>query len=106
MASAPRAPTASCARRRTAARAAAASIGRPYRFAGRRREKPSASLQAPSPRGRFQPMETWNITELDVQPHKPTVLHSEVGAARAILIHLPAGEMLQDHEVHEHAFLH
>ena len=51
-------------------------------------------------------METWNITELDVQPHRPEVLHSEVGAARAIVIHLPAGEKLQDHEVYEHAFLH
>ena len=51
-------------------------------------------------------METWNITELNVEPHKPAVLHSEVGAARALLIHLPGGEMLQDHEVHEHAFLH
>jgi quercetin dioxygenase-like cupin family protein len=51
-------------------------------------------------------MQTWNITELDVPPHKPEVLHSEVGGARAILIHLPGGEMLQDHEVHEHAFLH
>jgi quercetin dioxygenase-like cupin family protein len=51
-------------------------------------------------------METWNISELDVPPHKPAVLRSEVGGARAIAIHLPAGEALKDHEVHEHAFLH
>ena len=51
-------------------------------------------------------METWNIGELDITARKPEVLRSEVGGARAIVINLPAGDALQDHEVHEHAFLH
>jgi quercetin dioxygenase-like cupin family protein len=51
-------------------------------------------------------MDTWNITELDVKPHHPLVLRSDDGAARAIVLHLPAGEMLQEHEVHEHTWLH
>jgi quercetin dioxygenase-like cupin family protein len=51
-------------------------------------------------------MDTWNLSELDVEAHMPQVLRSDDGAARAIAIHLPAGEQLQDHEVHEHAWLH
>ena len=51
-------------------------------------------------------MDTWNISEIDVAPSKPTVLRSDDGAARAIAINLPAGDMLQDHEVYEHAWLH
>jgi quercetin dioxygenase-like cupin family protein len=50
-------------------------------------------------------MDTWDIRSLDVQPHKPQVLRSDDGAARAIAIQLPAGEQLQEHEVHEHAYL-
>ena len=51
-------------------------------------------------------METWDLAQLDVQPHKPQVVSSQHGAARVIVLHLPAGEQLQDHEVHEHAWLH
>jgi quercetin dioxygenase-like cupin family protein len=51
-------------------------------------------------------MDTWNLSELDVEPRHPQVLRSDDGAARAIAINLPAGEELQDHEVHEHAWLH
>ncbi|HYZ30022.1 MAG TPA: hypothetical protein VE570_13250 [Thermoleophilaceae bacterium] len=50
-------------------------------------------------------MDTWDIRALDVQPHQPQVLRSDDGAARAIVIQLPAGERLQEHEVHEHAYL-
>jgi quercetin dioxygenase-like cupin family protein len=50
-------------------------------------------------------MDTWDIRTLDVQPHHPEVLRSDDGAARAIAIQLPAGEELQEHEVHEHAYL-
>jgi quercetin dioxygenase-like cupin family protein len=50
-------------------------------------------------------MNTWDIASLDVQPHQPRVLRSDDGAARAIAILLPAGEELQEHEVHEHAYL-
>jgi quercetin dioxygenase-like cupin family protein len=50
-------------------------------------------------------MDIWDIRSLDVQPHQPQILSSDDGAARAIAIHLPAGEQLQEHEVHEHAYL-
>ncbi|HEX4717174.1 MAG TPA: cupin domain-containing protein [Thermoleophilaceae bacterium] len=50
-------------------------------------------------------MDIWDIRSLDVQPHQPQILRSDDGAARAIAIHLPAGEELQEHEVHEHAYL-
>src|SRR3954453_22865901 len=63
------------------------------------RDMPSAQ------RLRFQPMDTWDLRSLDVQPHQPQVLRSDEGAARAIVINLPAGEELQEHEVHEHAYL-
>jgi quercetin dioxygenase-like cupin family protein len=49
-------------------------------------------------------VETWDIRTLDVEPHKPQVLHSDEGA-RAIAINLPAGEELQEHQVHEGAFV-
>lgn len=51
-------------------------------------------------------MDLWDITSLDVQPRQPEVLHSDPGAARVVAINLPAGEELQEHEVHEHAWLH
>ena len=50
-------------------------------------------------------MDTWDLRSLDVQPHQPQILRSDDGAARAITIYLPAGEQLQEHEVHEHAYL-
>jgi quercetin dioxygenase-like cupin family protein len=50
-------------------------------------------------------MDTWDIRSLNVQPHQPQILRSDNGAARAIAINLPAGEQLQEHEVHEHAYL-
>ena len=49
-------------------------------------------------------MESWDIRSLDVQPHKPQVLRSD-DEARLIAINLPAGERLQDHRVHERAYL-
>jgi redox-sensitive bicupin YhaK (pirin superfamily) len=49
-------------------------------------------------------MRSWNISELDVQPHQPQVLDSEM-EGRAIVIELPAGERLQEHQVHERAWL-
>jgi quercetin dioxygenase-like cupin family protein len=51
-------------------------------------------------------MDTWNLRNLDVEAHQPSVLRSDRGAARCIAINLPAGDQLQDHEVHEHAWLH
>ena len=49
-------------------------------------------------------VETWALKSLDVQPHQPQVLDSEE-EGRAIVIQLPAGEQLQEHQVHERAWL-
>jgi redox-sensitive bicupin YhaK (pirin superfamily) len=46
----------------------------------------------------------WNLRSMAVEPHQPEVLHTE-SEGRSILIHLPAGEQLQEHEVHERAWL-
>ena len=45
-------------------------------------------------------METWDIRTLPIEPHKPQVLRSDE-ETRAIAINLPAGEQLQEHQVHE-----
>jgi quercetin dioxygenase-like cupin family protein len=50
-------------------------------------------------------MEHWDLRSLDVEPHQPQILQSAQGEGRSIVIRLPAGEQLQDHEVHERAFL-
>ena len=50
-------------------------------------------------------MEHWDLHSLGIEPHRPQILHSTRGEARSIAIHLPAGERLQDHEVHERAHL-
>jgi quercetin dioxygenase-like cupin family protein len=50
-------------------------------------------------------MEHWDLRTLDVQPHQPQILQSSRGESRTIAIRLPAGEALQDHEVHERAHL-
>ena len=49
-------------------------------------------------------MDSWDIRGLDVEPHKPTVLRSD-SAARVVAINIPAGEALDDHQVHEHAYV-
>ena len=49
-------------------------------------------------------MQTWDTRSLDVEPHQPQVLHSDE-EGRTILIHLPAGEELQEHQVHERAWI-
>jgi redox-sensitive bicupin YhaK (pirin superfamily) len=50
-------------------------------------------------------VEHWDLRALEVAPHKPEILHSARGEARSILIALPAGDELQDHEVHERAYV-
>ena len=50
-------------------------------------------------------MEHWDLRTLDVEPHHPRILHSARGEARSILINLPAGESLQEHQVHERAYV-
>jgi redox-sensitive bicupin YhaK (pirin superfamily) len=50
-------------------------------------------------------MEHWDLTAVDVEPHSPRILHSTRGESRSIAINLPAGEALEDHQVHERAHL-
>lgn len=49
-------------------------------------------------------MKSWEVTALDVAPRAPQIL-STTAEARTIAIDLPAGERMQEHEVHERAFL-
>jgi len=49
-------------------------------------------------------METWDVGSLSITPHRPEVLRSDE-ATRAIAIQLPAGEELQEHQVHERTYL-
>jgi len=49
-------------------------------------------------------LQSWDIRSLDIRPHRPEVLRSD-GEARVIGIQLPAGEELQEHQVHERAYL-
>jgi quercetin dioxygenase-like cupin family protein len=49
-------------------------------------------------------MDSWDIAALDVEPHHPRVLRSD-DETRAIAINLPAGELMQEHETHERAYV-
>ncbi|MGI8506564.1 MAG: cupin domain-containing protein [Solirubrobacteraceae bacterium] len=49
-------------------------------------------------------MKSWDIRRLDLQPHSPEIL-SSTDDARAISLEIPAGESLQDHQVHERAWV-
>ena len=49
-------------------------------------------------------MRTWDTLGLEVEAHKPRIV-STTDAARVLLLNLPAGERLQEHEVHERAYL-
>ncbi len=50
-------------------------------------------------------MQTFDLKTKTVEPHKPEILQSAEGEGRAIAIQLPAGEQLQEHEVHERAYV-
>ena len=49
-------------------------------------------------------MDTWDVASLQVQPRQPEVLRSD-DETRVIAINLPGGERLQEHQVHERAWL-
>jgi redox-sensitive bicupin YhaK (pirin superfamily) len=48
-------------------------------------------------------VEHWDLTGLDVEPRRPQILDSKRGESRTIALKLPAGEGLQEHQVHERA---
>jgi redox-sensitive bicupin YhaK (pirin superfamily) len=47
-------------------------------------------------------MRNWNLRTVEAEPHQPRILASAEDA-RTIVLQLPAGEELQEHEVHERA---
>jgi quercetin dioxygenase-like cupin family protein len=49
-------------------------------------------------------MEHWDLKGLAWSPHRPEILSSS-DEGRAIALDLPAGEKLQDHQVHEGAWI-
>lgn len=49
-------------------------------------------------------MQQWDLRTLDVQAHRPEVLET-TEEGRTILLLLPGGESLQEHQVHERAWL-
>ncbi|MBA2629404.1 MAG: cupin domain-containing protein [Thermoleophilaceae bacterium] len=49
-------------------------------------------------------MDTWDVPALDIAAQQPEVLRSD-DETRVIAIVLGAGECLQDHQVHERAWL-
>ena len=49
-------------------------------------------------------MKSWDLTSIEVEPHMPEVI-TITDEARAIVIQLPAGERLQEHQVHERALV-
>jgi len=49
-------------------------------------------------------MRSWDLSEIEVHPQKPVVIDSE-DEGRAIVINLPAGDRLSEHQVHERAWV-
>lgn len=49
-------------------------------------------------------MKSWDVGSLDLRPHSPEILASG-DEARVIVLEIPAGESLQDHQVHERAWV-
>lgn len=49
-------------------------------------------------------MRRWDLKAVEAEPHRPQILASAEDA-RTIVLLLPAGEELQEHEVHERARL-
>lgn len=47
-------------------------------------------------------MQSWDLKSVETVPHQPQILAS-ADDARTIVLALPAGEELQEHEVHERA---
>lgn len=49
-------------------------------------------------------MKSWELMSVELRPHAPEILSSG-SAARVILLEIPAGESLQEHQVHERAWV-
>ena len=69
----------------------------------RRRRRAGVAARAPR-RPRSLSMEHWDLRQMPMDVHRPEVLQSD-GEGRAIALSLPAGERLQEHQVHERAWM-
>ena len=49
-------------------------------------------------------MKSWNLKTVTAEPHEPQILSTSEDA-RVIVLQLPAGEEMREHEVHENARL-
>ena len=49
-------------------------------------------------------MRSWDLRAVELRPHSPEILSSS-DEARAVVLEIPAGESLQDHQVHERAWV-
>ena len=49
-------------------------------------------------------MKSWDLRAVDLRPHSPEILSSS-DDARAVILEIPAGDSLQDHQVHERAWV-
>jgi len=49
-------------------------------------------------------MRSWDLRTHPLAPHAPEILSSDA-AARAIVLEIPAGESLSEHQVHERAWV-
>ncbi|HET9124974.1 MAG TPA: cupin domain-containing protein [Solirubrobacteraceae bacterium] len=49
-------------------------------------------------------MRSWSLLSRSLRPHAPEILSSGT-AARAIVLEIPAGESLSEHQVHERAWV-
>ena len=49
-------------------------------------------------------MNNWDVNRLELEPHAPQILSSTCDG-RVIALSIPAGESLQDHQVHERAWI-
>ncbi|HTX31812.1 MAG TPA: cupin domain-containing protein [Solirubrobacteraceae bacterium] len=49
-------------------------------------------------------MNSWDIRTLKLRPHAPAIL-ATAEDSRAVALEIPAGEELQDHQVHERAWV-
>ena len=47
---------------------------------------------------------SWDLRAVELRPHSPEILSSS-DEARAVVLEIPAGESLQDHQVHERAWV-